>query len=226
MSFSGNLAEAMKELRPQQTQRVVGGPGAPMGAVYGYYEADHSHRKTRYAIIGATSGAVEEAVLMNRGSLYSDLAFPYFFPRYEIAGDGVKRVADPLINSADELRTALEDHNLWERQLSVLAAHDSGYRRFFFAHDIFDYSVIGRFIRRGMSKRHSVEFGNSVLGPGGFKINNEAPNLFRALTRQMIRDLKAEHVEWTLNLRQGAGHGIGVDHRAHSLDDRSQSGTV
>jgi hypothetical protein len=207
MSFSMNLAKAMKELRGQQTQRLVGGPDAPMGAVYGYYQADHSHRKTRHAIIGATSGAVEEVGLMNLGSLHSDFAFPYFFPRYEIAGDGVKRVSDSLINSADELRTALDDHDLWERQLSVLAAHDSSYRRFFFAHDIFDYSVIGRFVRRGMSKRHAAEFRNSVLGPGGFKMSSEAPNLFRALMRQMIRDLKAEHVQPIVALFSLQGHG-------------------
>jgi hypothetical protein len=207
MSFSGNLAEAMKELRPQETQRLVGGPGAPMSAVYGYYHADRSHRKTRYAIIGATSGAVEEVVLMNRGSLYSDAAFPYFFPRYEIAGDGVKRVADSLINTADELRTALDDRDQWERQLSVLAAHDSSYRRFLFAHDIFDYSVIGRLVRRAMSKRHSAEFGNSVLGPGGFKMSSEAPNLFRALIRQMIRDLKMEQVQPIVALFSLQGQG-------------------
>jgi hypothetical protein len=207
MSFSANLAEAMKELRPQETQRLVGGPGAPMGAVYGYYQADHSHRNARYAVIGATSGAVEEVVLMNRGSLYSDSAFPYFFPRYEIAGNGVKRVADSLVNSADELRTALDDHDLWERQLSVLAAHDSSYRRFLFAHDIFDYSVLGRLVRRGMSKRHSAEFGDSVLGPRGFKMSSEAPNLFRALMRQMIRDLKTEHVQPIVALFSLQGQG-------------------
>jgi hypothetical protein len=207
MSFSGNLAEAMKQLRPQQTQRLVLGPGAPMGAVYGYYQADQSQRKTRYAIIGATSGAVEEVVLMNRGTLFADAAFPYFFPRYEIAGDGVKRVADSLINSPDELRTALANHDLWERQLSVLAAHDSSYRRFLVAHDIFDYSVIGRFVRRGVSKRHAAEFGNNVLGPRGFKMSSEAPNLFRALMRQMIRDLKAEHVQPIVALFSLQGQG-------------------
>ncbi len=206
-SFSGNMADAMKELRPQQTQRLVLGPGAPLGAIYGYYQVDQSRRKTRYAIIGAISGEVGEVALMNRGSLYSDIASPYFFPRYEIAGDGVKRVADSLINSADELRTALDDHDLWERQLSLLAAHDSSYRRFLVAHDIFDYSVIGRFVRRAVSKRHSIEFGNSVLGPRGFNMSSEAPNLFRALMRQMIRDLKAEHVQPIVVLFSQQGQG-------------------
>lgn len=84
-------------------------------------------------------------------------------------GEGVKRVADPVINSAEELRAALNapDRARWERQLAILAAHDSSYHRFFCAHDVLDYLALGRLVRRGMAKRNSAQFNNEVFGPSG-----------------------------------------------------------
>jgi hypothetical protein len=107
MSFSQNLSEALRELRPQLTQRFVGGPGAPLSHTYAIYQVDKPLRKTRFAVIGMTSGAVQEVVLMNRGSLYADAPFPYFFPRYRMDGDRLVLAANSLINSADDLPALL-----------------------------------------------------------------------------------------------------------------------
>jgi hypothetical protein len=194
MSFSENLSEAIHELRPQLTQRFVGGPGAPLSHTYAIYQIDKKLRKTRFAVIGVTSIAVQEVLLMNRGSLFSDAAFPYFFPRYRMDGDRLVLGANSLINSADELRAAFHDPALWERQLAVLSANDAAYRRIYFSHDILDYSVIGRFFRRALSKRHSADYSSKVLGAYGFNRENEAPQLFRGLLRQMVRELRAENV--------------------------------
>jgi hypothetical protein len=206
MSFSANLGEALRELRPQLTQRFVGGPGAPLSHTYAIYQVDKKLRKTRYAVLGVTSGAVQEVLLMNRGSLFSDAPFPYFFPRYRMDGDRVVLGAASLINSADELRAAFNHPALWERQLAVLAANDSAYRRFFFAHDVLDYSVLGRFVRRAMSKRHAADYASKVLGADGFNRENEAPRLFRGLLRQMVRELRAENVQPIVVLFALQGH--------------------
>jgi hypothetical protein len=194
MSFSANLAKAISELRPQLSQRSVGGPGAPLSHTYAIYQVDKKLRKTHFAIIGATSGAVQEVVLMNRGSLFSDAAFPYFFPRYRLDHGKLVLAANSMINSAGELRAALNDPQLWERQLAVLANNDTAYRRFFFASDFLDYSVIGRFVRRGMSKRQLEAYSSKVLGSDGFRRDQEAPQLFRALLRQMVDEVRAENV--------------------------------
>jgi hypothetical protein len=207
MSFSANLAAVLRELRPQFTQRFVGGPGAPLSHTYAIYQVDKKLRKTRYAVIGVTSAAVQEVLLMNRGSLFSDAPFPYFFPRYRMQGDQLVVAADSLINSADELRAALNDQALWERQLAVLAANDSGFRHFFFAHDVLDYSVLGRFVRRALSKRHSAEYSSKVFGANGFNRENEAPQLFRGLLRQMVRELRAENVKPVVVLFSLQGQG-------------------
>jgi|GEM_PF-3733343 len=195
MSFSANLAAAMKELRPDITQRNVGGPGAPLSHTYGIYQVDRELRKTRVAVIGVTSAAVQEVTLMNRGSLFTDSPFPYFFPRFKMEHGAVVRVADSLINSASELRTALvDDPALWERQLAVLAANDAGYHRFFFASDPLDASLLGRFIRRGLSKNRVQSYSSSVYGSKGFRRESEAVQLFRGLLKQMIHDLREENV--------------------------------
>jgi hypothetical protein len=207
MSFSGNLSEALHELRPQMTQRFVGGPGAPLSHTYAIYQVDKKLRKTRFAVIGVTSGAVQEVLLMNRGSLFSDAAFPYFFPRYRMNGDSVVLGADSLINSADELRAALNDPALWERQLAVLSANDSAYRRFFFASDLLDQSVLARLLRRALSKRHAADYSSKVFGTDGFNRANEAPQLFRGLMRQMVRELRAENVQPIVVLFSLQGQG-------------------
>jgi hypothetical protein len=195
MSFSAQLAEAMHELRPEQRQRALGGPGAPLSHTYAMYEADKALRKTRFAVVGVTSGGVQEVVLMNRGTLFADATFPYFFPRFKLVNGKIVRAADSLINSPDELRAALTDNpDLWRRQLDVLAANDPEYRRFYFASDPLDGSVLGRLVRRGLAKHHEMDHASKVLGPHGFRLDDEAPQLFRALLRQMVSELRAENV--------------------------------
>jgi len=88
----------------------------------------------------------------------------------------------------------------------VLAANDSTYRRFYFARDVFDYSVLGRFLRRALSKRHAADYSSKVLGPEGFNRDSEAPQLFRGLVRQMVRELRAENVQPIVVLFSLQGH--------------------
>lgn len=195
MSFSAYLADAMHELQPQQRQRVIAGPGAPLNQTYALYQADKTMRKTRFAVVGVTSGGVQEVVVMNRGSLFADSPFPYFFPRFKLVDGKLVRAADSLINSPDELRSALTDNpDLWRRQLDVLAANDPEYHRFYFASDPLDASVLGRLVRRGLAKHHEMDHASKVLGPHGFHLDEEAPQLFRALLRQLVSELRAEGV--------------------------------
>jgi hypothetical protein len=207
MSFSGNLSDALRKLRPKMTQRIVLGPGAPLSHSYAAYQIDKKLRSTHFAIIGVTSGGVQEVLLMNRGTLYSDAAFPYFFPRYKMDGDRVAVQADSLINSADQLSKALSDPVLWERQLAVLSENDPAYRRFFFARDLFDYSVLGRLARRALSKRHAAQYSGEVFGRRGFNPQSEAASLFRGILQQMIVEMRAENVEPILALFSLQGQG-------------------
>jgi hypothetical protein len=195
MSFSQRLGQAIAELQPQLSQRFVGGPEAPISHSYAIYQLDKKLRKTRFAIIGVTSGGVKEVGVMNLGTLYSDAPFPYFFPRYRLDHGEVVLAAQPLINSAEELRTAFATTQLWQRQLEILARNDSAYHRFFFAADILDNSVIARFVRRGMSKRSLEAYSSRILGPDGFQRDQEAPQLFRALLRRMVREVRDEHAQ-------------------------------
>jgi len=195
MSFSNNTGEALKELRPDMSVRMIGGPGAPLSHAYGAYLVDRPLRRTRFAMVGVTSGAVQEVLLMNRGSLFADAPFPYFFPRFELVDGKIVKVADSLINTSDELRAAIDDPVLWGKQLDVLAAHDDGYRRFYFASDWLDYSLLGRLVRRGLSKHHAQAYTTRILGPNGFRRDHQAVQLFRALLRQMVSDLRTENVQ-------------------------------
>jgi hypothetical protein len=208
MSFSGHLADAMHELRPQQSQRVLGGPASPLSHSYATYQLDKGLRKTRFAIIGVTSGGVGDVVLMNHGSLYADRPFPYFFPRFKLDHGKAVRAADSLINSPEELRVALDEKpELWRRQLDILAANDPLYHRFLFASDPLDASVLGRFVRRGLSKHQETTYVSRVLGPHGYQLKEEAPQLFRAILRQMVGELRAENVHPIVALFSFQGQG-------------------
>jgi hypothetical protein len=207
MSFSQHLSVAIRELRPALTQRVVAGPGAPMNHTYAAYQIDKALRKTRFAVIGVTSVGVEEVTTMNRGSLYIDSPFPYFYPRYKLRDGRAELAANSLINSADQLKAALHDPAYWQRQLEVMAANDSAFNRFFFASDVLDRSVLGRFIRRGMSTRRLDAYSADILGPNGFRRDREAPQLFRALLRQMIDELRQEDVKPIVFLVSTSGQG-------------------
>lgn len=208
MSFSQHLSIAIGALRPEMTQRVVAGPGAPLNHTYAAYQVDKRlGRKTRFAVVGVTSTGVEEVTTMNRGSLHIDAAFPYFYPRYKLDRGRAVLAADSLINSADELRAALSDPPAWERQLHVLEQNDGAYRRFLFASDVFDHSVLARFIRRGVATRRADAYTNDVLGPDGFRRDREAPQLFRALFQQMLDELRAENVHAIVFLVSTRGQG-------------------
>jgi hypothetical protein len=160
--------------------------------------------------VGLSAIGVEEATTMNRGSLYIDAAYPYFYPRYKLEGGRAVLAAESLINSADELRAALVNPAAWERQLTVLADNDGEYRRFFFASDILDGSVLARFVRRGMSTRRLDAYSEDVLGPRGFRRDREAPQLVRALLRQMLEELRAENIRPIVFLvsTQGTGNAL------------------
>jgi hypothetical protein len=208
MSFSAHLADAMHELRPEQSQRVLGGPSAPLSHTYAMYEADKGLRKTRFAIIGVTSGGVQQMTLMNLGSLSADFPLPYFFPRFRLDHGKIVRAADSLINSPEELRSALDDNpDLWRRQLAVLTANDAQYRRFYFARDPLDASALGRLVRRGLAKHHQMDHAAKILGPKGFHMNEEEPQLFRALLRQMVSELRGEGVRPIVVLFSFQGDG-------------------
>lgn len=193
-SFVANSGAVIAKLRPDLKMRTIAGPGTPLNHTYAAYQLDRPLRKTRVAVVGLVSVAVPEVLLMNRGSLYNDSPFPYFFPRYDLVDGKLQRQGDSLINSAAELRSALDDPQKWRAQLDVLAKHDDGYRRWYFASDVFDGSALGRLLRRSLSKKHQDSYLKAVHGPRGFDRKHHAVVVFRALLDQLISELRIEGV--------------------------------
>lgn len=195
-SFAGNLGKAMRELRPELKLRFIGGPGAPLNHAYGFYELDRSKRKTRTAVIGVASEDVAQVLTMNIGSVNADAPMPYFFPRYELVGGRIERTGTPLINSPDELARAFrDDPALWARQLDVMAQHDDAFQRPLFAASALDHSLIARFVRRGLAKRHADNYVAQAYGSRGFKKDSHIIQVFEAVLLRMVEDLRAEGVK-------------------------------
>jgi hypothetical protein len=78
---------------------------------------------------------------------------PFTYPRYslDLAGHLVAQM--PSIGTANELRSALANHKMWAAFVKDLAAKDAFYTRTVFVADVFDYSVIGRMVRRAWGQR-------------------------------------------------------------------------
>lgn len=215
-SFALGTGAAILEIRPQLKLRTIVGPGAPLNHTYAMYQIDRTMRKTRVAIVSLVSIAVGEVLLMNRGSLYADLPFPYFFPRYDVIDGKVERVGESLINSAAELTRAIDDPKAWAAQREVLAQHDAGYRKALFDTNMIDYSAVGRLLRRSLAKQHQESYLNAIHSPRGFNRGHQAVAVFRALLRQMISDLRAEGVKPIVVSYSTLGYS---DHLDQIIDD-------
>lgn len=194
-SFAGNVATAMKELRPQLRLRFLGAPGAPLNHTYGLYELDRTLRKTRVAVIGVVSETVGQVLTMNIGSIFPELVMPYFYPRYDLANDRIKRTGESLVNSSDTFVHGIDDPGLWKRQLDILSVHDDAYRRLFFAADPLDRSAVARLVRRGLAKSHTDRYLDGIYNRDGYNRDAYAVRVFRALLARMIDDLREENVK-------------------------------
>ena len=194
-SFAGNVATAIKELRPGMALRFFGAPGAPLNHMYGVYELDRTLRKTRVAIIGIVSENVREVLTMNVGSVRHYMAMPYFYPRYDLVNGRIEKTGKSLINSRAEFVRSIDDPALWQRQLDILSAYDDGYRRFLFAADVFDSSTIARLIRRAFATRHLGDYLKGFHNREGYNRDVYAVQVYRALLVRMIDDLREEGVQ-------------------------------
>jgi hypothetical protein len=193
-SFAANLAASMIDLRPALRTRFVGAPGAPLNHLYGSYEIDRALRKTKTAVIGIVAENVGQVLTMNIGSLHSDAAMPFFFPRYDILNGRIVKTGESLVNSPVELARFLDDADLWRKQLEVLAVHDDAYRRYLFAADFLDASAIARIARRGLAKRHADSYLGRIHTRAGYNRETHAVKVFRALLVRMITDIRDERV--------------------------------
>jgi hypothetical protein len=191
-SFSGNMTAAMRELRPTLAIRFVGGPGAPLNHSYGMYELDRTMRRTKVAVVGVVSENVSNVLSMNNGTLLADGLMPYFSPRYDIVDGRIERTGTSLINSPDELKSALNHGSLWQEQLAVLAEHDAAYWAPLFAADVFDGSVTGRLLRRAVAKAHESRYSDAIHGSSGFKRDSYAAQVLDGLLLKMVADFRDE----------------------------------
>lgn len=193
-SFAGNLATAMKIARPSLRVRSVGGPGAPMNHTYGMYLMDRPLRTTRIGIIGVVSETVVETLTMNAGTLFTDTAAPYCYPRFDLVDGHLRMTADAPIKSEAEFSRAILDPVLWEQKLDILSRHDDAYRRLLFAADPFDRSMLARVLRRALVRFHRESYEAKIYGRHGFEADAYAIKVFEALLFQMVSDLRAERV--------------------------------
>jgi hypothetical protein len=84
----------------------------------------------------------------------------------------------PSIESANDLRAALNDSDKWRAFEQDLAGNDYFYSRPVFQADVFDHSVIARMIRRAWGQRLLNERTDALRAADGF---SGAPDISRVL---------------------------------------------
>jgi hypothetical protein len=155
MSFSNYIGERLVQLDPTLMMRPYAGPSAPINHSYACFarRVDSKVKLAPIQILGVLASSIPRMVTVSGLTTSFEAIEPFTYPRYSLTADGRLVAFTPSISSPDELRAALADPAKWHRFTNELAIHDFFYDRFVFNADLFDYSVLGRMVRRAWGQR-------------------------------------------------------------------------
>jgi hypothetical protein len=180
MSFSGLIADQMTRLDRDLASRQFGGPAAPPSHSYACFLQRFGAKRDLAAvqIVGVLASSVRRMETVSGLTTSFESPMPFSYPRYSLSRDGRLSGHMPSIDSANDLRMALNDSDKWRAFEKDLASNDYFYSRPVFQADVFDHSVIGRMIRRAWGQRLLNERTDALRAADGF---SGAPDISRVL---------------------------------------------
>jgi hypothetical protein len=180
MSFSAHIADQMTALDPDLASRQFGGPAAPPNHSYACFLRRFEAKRdlAPIQIVGLLASSVRRMETISGLTTSFESPMPFSYPRYSLSRDGRLLGHMPSIESASDLRVALNDPDKWRAFEQDLASNDYFYSRPVFQADVFDHSVIARMIRRAWGQRLLNERTDALRGADGF---SGAPDISRVL---------------------------------------------
>ncbi len=180
MSFVRRLGRALDELDPAIQRRFIGGPGAPPNHAYSAFLMDRDQDRSQIVVIGIAAQSLPQMTTLTGATWSFEGAYPYTYPSYRLV-DGQLQATRPVIETLDDMRSALTDDELWARWEDQLAEFDSYYDPFLFNHNWLDSSAALRLTRRAWSQHKAKRISKRLLTKKGFDPASEELEVLRAM---------------------------------------------
>lgn len=180
MSFVRRLGRALDELDPAIQRRFIGGPGAPPNHAYTAFLMDRKQDRSQIVIIGIAAQSLSQLTTLTGATWSFEGAYPYTYPSYHLV-DGKLQAIRPVIETLDDMRSALIDGELWTRWENQLAEFDSYYDPFLFNRNWLDSSAALRLTRRAWAQHKTKRISNRILTNKGFDQTSEQLEVLKAL---------------------------------------------
>ena len=153
MSFVNNILKNAQATDPSLAVDSHAGPGAPPNYTFAYFLDDRANRQRGdIAVLGIlSSSVVGMAALSNQTWGFEQPApftYPIFLPR---SGDSLERV-NPVVSSAQELRTIETTPELKQSWTKQLSQSDAFYSPVTYGLTWLDASPFARLVRRSLAK--------------------------------------------------------------------------
>ncbi|KJV07842.1 hypothetical protein VZ94_01955 [Methylocucumis oryzae] len=188
-SFTFHLLDALHKIDPRFELNLQGGPAAPLAHSYALFEKDSTHKQAKFVVLGVLASSLPRNVSPTTMTTWFEAATPYNYPRYYLE-QGQLKVVKPFFNSLDELRNGLKNSEIWEQYKDFLRVNDPAYHSYVFDTDVFDYSALGRLIRRGYSHKHVHEVNARYWDERGFKNTDGLLDVSNALIKNFAQQVR------------------------------------
>lgn len=180
MSFSNHVADAMKEIDPKITLRMIAAPAAPANYAFAAYNKDRGRHNADVVMLGVLASSVKGLRAMNGMTWQFEGPAPYTYPKYFLEDGKLKQIS-PTITSLAELRAAFKNKQQWDAYTTQLRHNDEFFTEFLFS-GFGDNSAIVRLIRRAWAQRHQKAVEDQIHSVNGFDTSVDIPVLAAIVT--------------------------------------------
>jgi hypothetical protein len=181
MSFSNYVGEAIKEIDPKVTLRMIAGPAAPPNYSFAGYKLDRGRHEADVVILGILASSIKGMGAMNGMTWQFEAPAPYTYPTYFLE-DGKLKEITPMISSLAQLRATLGDKQKRNALLAQLQKYDQFFNSFLFQQNFLDNSTTIRLIRRAFAQRHQKNIESQIHNSNGFNEKTQVPVLRAIIT--------------------------------------------
>ncbi len=220
MSFSNHVGEAMKEINPKITLRMIAGPAAPPNYSLAAYKLDMGRHQADVVMMGILASSVKGLTALNNMTWQFEGPAPYTYPKYFLEDGKLKEIV-PTVTSLAQLRDTFHSSQQRDVFLAQLQENDQFFDSFLFNRNFLDNSTLIRLIRRAWAQRHQKEVEKQIHTSKGF---TEYPTqILRAMVTDFALTAVKEHKLPIVLLFNDRGYD---DHLFQALEPTLKSAAI
>ncbi len=191
MSFSNEVSEAVQEIDPRITLRLVSGPGAPPNFAFTAYNLDRKKHQANVVMLGILASSVPAMDAISGMNWGPEVPAPYTFPKYYLKDERLQATW-PEIQSLRELREALNNRNKWQSFVTQMSIYDRFFNPFIFTHNFLDNSAMIRLLRRGWQQYYIGSVIKKIHTDKGFNPNWNQISVLQAMIKNFVITAKLD----------------------------------